>query len=266
MSQPNPFDQQRAIPGVRRILAVSSGKGGVGKSTVAANLAVALARSGSRVGLLDADIYGPSQPRMFGLLGRRPEVDQKQRIFPLVQYGIKLMSMGFLVEESAAVIWRGPMLFKAMDQFFRDVEWGELDELVIDLPPGTGDVQLSMVQKVPVAGAVVVCTPQNVALADVKKSVDMFRRVGVPVLGLVENMSHYRGPSGEKLEMFPRGELQNYLDREKIQLLGSLPFDPRLAKASEIGIPLIESAPADEVSGVFAGVARALASGASTRA
>ncbi len=248
---PSPFDQQKPVAGVKHILAVASGKGGVGKSTVAANLAVALAKQSKRVGLLDADIYGPSQPRMFGLLGQRPKVDQQQRIEPLTQFGVKVMSMGFLVEESSAVIWRGPMLFKAMDQFLRDVLWGDLDYLVIDLPPGTGDVQLSIVQKVPVAGVVTVCTPQNVALADVRKSVDMFNRVGVKLLGMVENMAYFRAPSGEKLEMFPRGDLKAYLDKERLPLLESFAFDPRLAKASEIGIPFLESFAEDETSQKF---------------
>ncbi len=247
----NPFNQQTAIPGVKYILAVASGKGGVGKSTVAANLALALSKQNKKIGLLDADIYGPSQPRMFGLLGQRPQVDQRQKIQPLERFGLRIMSMGFLIEESAAVIWRGPMLFKAMDQFFRDVAWaeaGDLDILVIDLPPGTGDVQLSVAQKVPVNGAVTICTPQNVALADVKKSIDMFNRVGIPVMGMVENMAYYRGPQGEQLEMFPRGELRAYLDKEKLNLLSSFPFDPRLAKGSEIGIPFLESYPQDEIS------------------
>lgn len=252
MSQPNPFDQQKPVAGVKHILAVGSGKGGVGKSTVAANLALALSQQGQKVGLLDADIYGPSQPRLFGLLGRRPLVDQRQQIEPIEQFGIKIMSMGFLVDEGSAVIWRGPMLFKAMDQFFRDVKWGDLDILLIDLPPGTGDVQLSIAQKVPVNGAVTVCTPQNIALSDVKKSVDMFNRVGVRNLGMVENMAYYRHPTtGESMAMFPRGELQAYLDKEKIPLLGSLPFDARLAKASEMGLPLLETHAQDEVSLVF---------------
>jgi len=254
---PSPFDQQRPIPGVKNILAVASGKGGVGKSTMAANLALAFAKSGQRVGLLDADIYGPSQPRMFGLLNRRPSVDRNQQIEPLVQFGVKIMSMGFLVEENAAVIWRGPMLFKAMDQFFRDVNWGELDILVIDLPPGTGDVQLSIAQKVPLQGAIAVCTPQNVALADVKKSIDMFNRVGVRMLGLVENMAYFRNPqTGEKLEMFPRGELQSYLDKENLKILGSFPFDPRLAQASEMGLPLLETSPNDEIACQFMTLSR----------
>lgn len=248
----NPFDQQKPIEGVKKIIVVSSGKGGVGKSTVSSNLALALAQTGAQVGLLDADIYGPSIPRMFGALNQKPQVTREQKIQPLIRYGLKLMSMGFLIEEENAVVWRGPMLFKAMDQFFRDVMWGELDYLVIDLPPGTGDVQLSIAQKVPVAGAVTVCTPQNVALADVKKSVDMFKRLNVPIIGLIENMAYFLdSKTGEKHEMFPKGELNSFLDRERIELLGELPFYSSLAQASEIGIPLVESKPDSAISKTF---------------
>ena len=188
MATTSPFDQQQAIPGVKHIIAVSSGKGGVGKSTVATNLATALGQK-NKVGLLDADIYGPSIPRMLGSLNQKPAINKEQKIEPLLRYGIKLMSIGFLIDESSAVVWRGPMLFKAMDQFLRDVSWGDLDYLVVDLPPGTGDVQLSLAQKVPVSGAVMVSTPQNVSLTDVKRAVDMFNRVGIRMLGLVENMA-----------------------------------------------------------------------------
>src|SRR3569623_537123 len=186
----NPFLAQAPIPGVKHVIAVGSGKGGVGKSTVAVNLAMALQKDGLKVGLLDADIYGPSVPRLLGAVNAKPEVTQDQKIQPVMRYGLKTMSLGFLVEESQAAVWRGPMLFKAMDQFFRDVNWGELDVLVIDLPPGTGDVGLTMAQKVPVTGAVVVCTPQNIALADAKKAMDMFERTNVRVLGVVENMAY----------------------------------------------------------------------------
>jgi ATP-binding protein involved in chromosome partitioning len=243
MASPNPFDQQVAIPGVKKIIAVSSGKGGVGKSTVATNLALALGKK-AKVGLLDADIYGPSLPRMMGAINQKPSVDEHQKIEPIVRYGIKIMSMGFLVEESAAVVWRGPMLFKAMDQFLRDVKWGELDYLVVDLPPGTGDVQLSLAQKVPVAGVVTVCTPQNVALLDVKKSIDMWSRVGVPMLGMVENMAYMIAPgSGERIQLFPKGEMDAYLDSKKIPKLGAIPFNPNVSLGSEAGVPIVESHP-----------------------
>ncbi len=241
MSTPNPFDQQQAIPGVRHIIAVSSGKGGVGKSTVATNLALALSKS-NKIGLLDADIYGPSIPRMLGALNQKPQINEKQGLEPITRHGIKLMSIGFLVEESAAVVWRGPMLFKAMDQFLRDVSWGELDYLIIDLPPGTGDVQLSIAQKIPVAGAVVVSTPQNISLVDVKKSIDMFNRVGIRILGLVENMSYMTNPvNGERIQMFPKGELESFLQSKNILKLGEVAFNPSVGMASEAGIPVVES-------------------------
>lgn len=239
----NPFDQQRAIPGVKHIIAVASGKGGVGKSTVASNLAVALGKK-NKVALLDADIYGPSVPRLMGALNQKPSVNEQQKIEPLSRYGIKVMSIGFLVEESAAVVWRGPMLFKAMDQFFRDVSWGETDYLVIDLPPGTGDVQLTMAQKIPVAGSVVVSTPQNISLIDVKKAIDMFNRVGVKVLGLVENMAYMINPAnGEKMQMFPKGELESYIDSKKIPKIAEVPFHPHVGLACEAGVPIVESNP-----------------------
>jgi len=241
MASTNPFEQQQAIPGVKNIIAVSSGKGGVGKSTVSANLALALSKK-YRVGLLDADIYGPSIPRMLGCLNQKPTITPEQKLLPIERYGIKLMSLGFLVDEGAAVIWRGPMLFKAMDQFLRDVNWGELDYLVVDLPPGTGDVQLSLAQKVPVAGAVVVSTPQNISLIDVKKAIDMFQRVNIPILGLVENMSYLLHPSSrEKMQLFPKGELEKYLKEKNIKKIGEIPFHPQIGLASESGIPLVHS-------------------------
>ncbi|MCB0378126.1 MAG: Mrp/NBP35 family ATP-binding protein [Bdellovibrionales bacterium] len=239
MPNQNPFDQQQPIPGVKKIIAVSSGKGGVGKSTVATNLAVALAQLENRVGLLDADIYGPSLPRMMGALNQAPEVSKDNKILPIERHGIKIMSMGLLTPEDTAVVWRGPMLFKAMNQLFFEVDWGELDYLVIDLPPGTGDVQLSMVQKVPVNGAITVCTPQNIALADVKKSIDMFERVNVPILGVVENMSYIWNPENpdEKLQMFPKGDLRNYLAEKNIELIAEVPMVAAIALACEMGIP-----------------------------
>lgn len=241
MAAPNPFDQQVAIPGVKHIIAVSSGKGGVGKSTVATNLATALGQK-NKVGLLDADIYGPSIPRMLGSLNQKPGINSAQRLEPVQRYGIKLMSIGFLIDENAAVVWRGPMLFKAMDQFLRDVDWGELDYLVVDLPPGTGDVQLSLAQKVPVAGAVMVCTPQNVALTDVKRGVDMFQRVGIRMLGLVENMAYMINPAnGEKIQMFPKGELDSFMAAKNIPKIGEIPFNPSVGLACEAGIPIVES-------------------------
>lgn len=239
----NPFEQQKAIPNVKHIIAVSSGKGGVGKSTVATNLALALGKK-TKVGLLDADIYGPSIPRMMGSLNQKPNINEIQKIEPITRYGIKTMSIGYLIEESSAVVWRGPMLFKAMDQFLRDINWGELDYLVVDLPPGTGDVQLSLAQKVPVSGAVMVSTPQNISLVDVKKAIDMWNRVNIPILGMVENMSYMINPAnGEKIQMFPKGEMDQYLDAKKIAKLGTIPFHPSVSLGSEAGVPIVESYP-----------------------
>ncbi|MEQ1721779.1 MAG: Mrp/NBP35 family ATP-binding protein [Pseudobdellovibrio sp.] len=237
----NPFDQQQSIPGVKKIIAVASGKGGVGKSTVATNLALALREHGT-VGLLDADIYGPSLPRMMGALNQKPTVSEGNKITPVSRYGVKVMSIGFLIEEGSAVVWRGPMLFKAMDQFFRDVQWGELDYLVIDLPPGTGDVQLSLVQKVPVNYAVIVTTPQNISLIDAKKAIDMFERTGVKIAGVVENMSYMLNPVNcEKIQLYPKGELNSYLDSKKMMKLSEIPFNPSVSLGSEAGIPIVES-------------------------
>lgn len=237
----NPFDQQTAIPGVKKIIAVASGKGGVGKSTIATNLALALKKYGN-VGLLDADIYGPSIPRMMGALNQKPTISDGNKIEPLTRYGIKLMSIGFLIEESSAVVWRGPMLFKAMDQFFRDVQWGNLDYLVIDLPPGTGDIQLSLVQKVPLAGALIVTTPQNISLIDAKKAIDMFERTGVKILGVAENMSYMlNSENGEKIQLFPKGELDSYLKSKSILKLAEIPFNTNVSLGSESGIPIFES-------------------------
>jgi ATP-binding protein involved in chromosome partitioning len=255
---PNPFDQQRPISGVKHILAVSSGKGGVGKSTVATNLALALSKN-ARVGLLDADIYGPSIPRMLGAMNQKPDLSPDQKLQPLVRFGLRLMSIGFIIEENSAVVWRGPMLFKAMDQFLRDVQWGELDYLIVDLPPGTGDIQLSLAQKVPVAGAVIVTTPQNIALIDAKKAVDMWGRVAVPILGVVENMSYMIAPgSGEKLQLFPKGELDQYLDAKKLAKLGEVPFNPHVSLSGEAGIPIVESNPDSAEARAFFHIATAL--------
>ncbi|MFN8790571.1 MAG: Mrp/NBP35 family ATP-binding protein [Bdellovibrionales bacterium] len=242
MASMNPFEQQSPIPGIRKIIAVSSGKGGVGKSTVATNLAVALAKKGQKVGLLDADIYGPSLPRMMGCLNQKPAITPEQRLIPVERYGIRTMSIGYLVEEAAAIVWRGPMLFKAMDQFLRDVQWGDLDFLVVDLPPGTGDVQLSLAQKVPVSGAVIVSTPQNISLIDVKRAVDMWERVKVPILGVVENMSYMINPATqEKIQMFPKGDLKSFMDSKRIPFVGEIPFNPNVGLACEAGVPIVES-------------------------
>jgi ATP-binding protein involved in chromosome partitioning len=243
MSTPNPFDQQRAIPGIKHTLVVSSGKGGVGKSTVAFHLAHALSQK-LRVGLLDADIHGPSLPRLSGTLHQKPEIDAGQRLYPITRWGMPLLSMGHIVEENSALVWRGPMLFKALQQLLFDVNWGELDLLVIDLPPGTGDVQLTLAQKIPLTAAISVTTPQNLALADVKRSVDMWKRVGVKNLGLVENMAYFSSdPQSEKISIFPRGQIDEFLAQHQLPLLATLPLSPLLAKSSEAGVPIMESAP-----------------------
>lgn len=231
----NPFLQQAPIKGIKHVIAVGSGKGGVGKSTVAVNLAKALLSQGKKIGILDADIYGPSIPRMLGATNEKPEVTEDKKIQPVMKQGLKTMSLGYLIEESQAAVWRGPMLFKAMDQFLRDVNWGELDALIVDLPPGTGDVGLTLAQKVPVTGAIVVMTPQNIALADAKKAIDMFDRTNVPVLGVVENMS-YLESHGEKVQLFPKGDLDAFLDAKKIPKLAEIPFLPEIGMSGEAGV------------------------------
>lgn len=248
----NPFDRQNAIPGVKNIIAIGAGKGGVGKSTISTNLALALHKQGLKVGLLDADIYGPSIPRMMGLADKTPNLDSNKKIHPLEACCIKTMSIGYLIEPDAAVIWRGPMLFKAIEQFLRDVVWGELDVLLVDLPPGTGDVQLSLVQKVPLTGAVVVSTPQDMALIDVKRCIDMFKRVKVPILGIVENMAHFVCPHCEKSsELFSMGSLHQYCAKNDFPLLGQIPFNPQLGYAGEVGNPLLEALKGTKEESVF---------------
>lgn len=250
----NPFDQQKPIPGVKHIIAVSSGKGGVGKSTVSTHLALALKAKGLKVGLLDADIYGPSIPRMMGTMNQKPEL-KGNMLSPIEAGGIKTMSMGNLVEEDVAVVWRGPMLFKALNQFLFEIDWSDVDVLLIDLPPGTGDVQLSIAQKVPLKGVISVTTPQNVALADVKKSIDMFRRVNVPILGLVENMSYLQIPGSEqKLQLYPKGDLAAFLEKENIHKIGEVPMSPVVSQNCEIGLPLTFKAE-DEVNKPFMDIA-----------
>ena len=238
----NPFENQAPIPGVKHVLLVGSGKGGVGKSTVSANLALGLKLKGLNVGLLDADLYGPSLPRLFGLMGQAPEVNEDQKILPLVRYGVQLMSIGLLVEDDQALIWRGPMLFKAIDQFFSDVLWQDLDVLVVDLPPGTGDIALTIAQRVPVTGGIIVSTPQNMSLVDAKKAIDMFEKVNIPCLGLIENMSYFKAsPDSEPVDLFPRGQMDTYLKEHNIPKLGALPFDPKIALSCESGIPAVEA-------------------------
>ena len=235
--------QKMLVPGIAAIVAVGSGKGGVGKSTTAINLAMGMAALGARVGLLDADIYGPSLPRMSGLSGRPTTVDGK-RLRPMEAFGVKLMSMGFLVEEDTAMIWRGPMVQSALRQMLADVDWGDLDVLVVDLPPGTGDAQLTMAQHVPLAGAVIVSTPQDIALLDAKKAINMFRRVDVPILGIVENMSYYCCPNcGHRADIFAHGGARETAARFGVDFLAEIPLAIEIRETSDAGRPIVVSAP-----------------------
>jgi ATP-binding protein involved in chromosome partitioning len=231
------------VPGVRHILAVASGKGGVGKSTIAVNLALALAAMGKRIGILDADIYGPSQPRMLGIAGR-PETTPDKRLKPMTRYGVKAMSMGFIVAEDTPMIWRGPMVIGALEQMLRDVEWGELDVLVVDMPPGTGDAQLTMAQRVPLAGAVIVSTPQDIALLDARKGLNMFRKVEVPVLGIVENMSTFVCPScGHESHIFGHGGARREAEKLGTDFLGEVPLHIAIRETSDAGTPIVVAQP-----------------------
>jgi len=223
---------------VQHIIAVASGKGGVGKSTVATNVAVALSMAGLRTGLLDADIYGPSIPLMMGVHDK-PQVSSTNRIVPFFNHGVKLQSLGFFLGENAPVIWRGPMVMRAVQQLLQDTDWGELDVLVVDLPPGTGDVQLTLAQTVPLTGAILVTTPQDLALLDVTKGAEMFKQVGAPLLGIVENMSFFTCPEcGQATEIFRRGGGQKESARLGIPLLGRVPLDPEVCDAGDTGVPV----------------------------
>jgi ATP-binding protein involved in chromosome partitioning len=234
---------EKKIPGVDHIIAIASGKGGVGKSTVTANLAVALTAAGKRVGLLDADVYGPSQPRMLGISGRPSSPDGKI-ILPLRNHGVTAMSIGFMVPEGEAVIWRGPMLMGALTQFLTQVQWGRLDILLIDLPPGTGDVQLTLSQKAEVTGAIIVSTPQDVALLDARKAMDMFRKTGTPVLGMIENMSTYICPNcGHEAHIFGHGGARDEAAKLGIPFLGEIPLDLEIRLAGDSGAPIVAAKP-----------------------
>jgi ATP-binding protein involved in chromosome partitioning len=230
-----------SVPGVRNVIAVGAGKGGVGKTTTAVNVAVALALDGARVGLIDGDVYGPNVPQMLGV-ETPPEVTEEHKLVPPEVHGVKVVSMGMLVPPDQAVIWRGPMLHSAVQQFLRDVAWGELDYLVVDLPPGTGDVSLSMAQSVPLAGAVLVTTPQGVSVSDVRKAVGMFRQLRVPVLGVIENMSHFIcGHCGQRTDIFGHGGGQAMAEQTRIPFLGAIPIDPDVVINTDDGIPFVLS-------------------------
>ena len=226
------------LPGVRHIIAVASGKGGVGKSTIATNLAVGLARRGHKIGLMDADIYGPSLPTMMNLQGR-PLSTPEKKILPLEAHGVKCMSIGFLVDETEPLIWRGPMVMGVVRQFLQEVVWGELDVLVVDLPPGTGDAQLTLIQAVPISGALIVTTPQDVAVLDAVRGVEMFRKLDVPVMGVIENMSWLDLPGGGRMEPFGSGGGQRTADRFEIPLLAKLPLDPAIRAGGDAGRPAL---------------------------
>ncbi len=253
-------------PTVKHVIPIASGKGGVGKSTVSANLAVALARTGARVGLMDGDVYGPSIPKLLGLQAA-PELDEQNRITPVERHGLKVISMGFFMKPNDAVIWRGPMLHKTVQQFLGDVHWGELDYLLVDLPPGTGDVQLSLCQMIPITGAVVVSTPQDVALQVAQRAISMFNKLKAPVLGLIENMSGYACPScGHHDNVFGSGGAEEAATRLEIPFLGAIPLETRVRESGDAGEPIVASAPASPAGRAFIAAAEALAAQISIRA
>ena len=250
-----------ALPNLGRILAVSSGKGGVGKSTVSVNLAIALAQMGYRVGLMDADIYGPNIPLMMGL-DEQPEVNKQAKIIPLEAYGVKLISLGFLIEKDQPAIWRGPIVMKLIGQFLKDVDWGQLDYFVVDMPPGTGDAQLSLVQTTLVSAALIVTTPQQVSTGDALRGVKMFERVAVPVLGIVENMSWFENPeTGKPIAMFGSGGGQQLATQVGLELLAQIPMDPRISEGGDTGRPLVAVEPTAPASKVIMALAARVVEG-----
>ena len=268
-----PPEIKNLIPGVKNAIAVASGKGGVGKSTTSVNLALALAKTGARVGLMDADVYGPSIPIMMGIPeGIQPEGSEEngvQRIYPLEQYGIALISIGFLTDKNSAIVWRGPMVGKMIQTFLGSVVWGDLDYLIIDLPPGTGDIQLTLMQNAPLTGAVIVTTPESVALEDVTRAGNMFSKmeqagISVPILGIVENMSWYETPGGEKIPLFGSGGGQKAADFFKVPLLGQVPRVMDITTAGDSGKPIFAAQPESEAAGIYRDIAGNLARRVST--
>ncbi len=250
----SPFAQVD-IPNIKQIIAVASGKGGVGKSTTAVNLALALSKQGHRVGILDADIHGPNQPAMLGVKDR-PDVQQGNKLLPVEAHGLQSMSIGYLMDATTPMIWRGPMVSKALQQLLFETAWGELDYLIIDLPPGTGDVQLTMVQKIPVTGAVIVTTPQDIALLDARKGLEMFRKVGVPVLGIIENMStHICSECGHEDPIFASGGAKRLAGEVNAKLLGQLPLDRRIREHADAGRPTVVAEPDGELAKLYLAVA-----------
>ena len=249
--------KMRPLAQVANVIAVASGKGGVGKSTVAVNLALALATAGARVGLLDADIYGPSLPRMMGLAGTRPTTTDGKTLEPPRGHGLPVMSIGFLVDADQPMVWRGPMVTQALSQMLADTRWGPLDYLVVDMPPGTGDIQLTLTQRVPVSGAVIVTTPQEIALLDARKGLQMFRKVGVPVLGIVENMGLHRCPAcGHESHIFDAGGGSALAERYQTTLLGELPLDAAIREQADSGCPTVVAEPGSAVASAFHAIAR----------
>jgi ATP-binding protein involved in chromosome partitioning len=250
----SPMSKQAEIPGVAAVIAVASGKGGVGKSTTALNLALGLRDLGLRVGLLDADIYGPSVPRLTGIR-EKPQLNDDKKMIPIVRFGLAIMSIGFLVEEDTAMIWRGPMVMSAITQMLRDVAWGTLDVLVVDMPPGTGDAQLTLAQNVPLKGAVIISTPQDLSLIDARRGLAMFKKVNVPVLGIVENMSYFQCPHcGTRSDIFGHGGARHEAERLGVPFLGEIPLHMSIRAMSDSGTPVVESEP----EGPYAAIYRAI--------
>jgi ATP-binding protein involved in chromosome partitioning len=254
---PNPFANQNKVKGVKRIIAVASGKGGVGKSTCAANLACALTHLGAKVGLLDCDIYGPSIPLMMGVY-ERPTVNEAERLVPPLAHGVKVMSIGLLVTDDQPVIWRGPMITKTIQQFLMAVEWGDLDFLLVDLPPGTGDAQLSLCQTVPLDGGVIISTPQEASLGVVRKGIAMFNKVNVPILGIVENMSYFTTPNGERVEIFGHGGGKEEAARQNVPFLGEIPLFTEIREGGDRGMPIVVSTPNHAAGKAFIQIAEIL--------
>jgi ATP-binding protein involved in chromosome partitioning len=252
-----PFANQYRVPGVKRVIAIASGKGGVGKSTVSANLACAFKHLGAAVGLLDCDIYGPSIPLMMGV-HERPTVSPQEQLVPPVGHGVKVMSIGLLLTDEQPVIWRGPMITKTIQQFLMAVEWGNLDFLLVDLPPGTGDAQLSLCQTVPLDGGVIVTTPQEASLGVARKGISMFNKVNVPILGIVENMSYFTAPNGQRVEIFGHGGGQSEAGRQNVPFLGEVPIFTEIREGGDQGVPVVVSTPDGSAAQAFIEIAKAL--------